>query len=140
MTGLFYPMAVMVFYIAAIGVFNFRVRKAAAKDGSLRLGYFSTFDATKYQPPEYVVRVGRHYNNQYELPQIFFITCLAGIVTGTEGLWIVLAAWGFILSRMAHSFIHLGSNHIIKRALAFAAGWVFILIMWVILVIKVAAL
>lgn len=125
-----YPAAAMVFYIFLIGLFNFRTRKNGVKSGSIKLGYFKTLDTQTYPIPEYVARVARHYDNQFELPMLFLVTCAFGQFLPVNNPMIVIVAWLFVVSRAVHSYYHLGSNHILKRALAFFLGWGCVLVIW----------
>ena len=45
----------------------------------------------------------------------------------------MMLGWCFVLSRFLHTYIHLGSNHILYRLSAFFLGWVVVLALWVIL-------
>jgi hypothetical protein len=131
-----YPAAAMVFYIFFIGILNFYTRFKGTKEGSIKLGYFKHFDAKAFDIPEFALRIGRHYNHQYELPPIFILTCLACQMVNVPGLAALAVAWTFIVTRMGHSYIHLGSNHILKRALWFFLGWFCIIILWVFILME----
>lgn len=122
------PMGFYVFYIAALGIFNFLTRKSHAQKKSLRLSFFKTYQG---EAPERVLVVGRHYDNQFELPMLFLITCLSTHIFQATGTLAIVVAWTFVVSRMIHSFIHLGSNNVLHRAFAFAVGLLCILVMWV---------
>jgi len=120
----------MVAYVFAVGVYSFRVRSGGVRDGSIPIAYFKILDAQAHKTPEYVVRVGRHYDNQFELPLLFLITCLACQFAGVVHPAALVAAWAFPLSRAVHTYFHLGSNHILRRARAFFVGWFLVLVMW----------
>ena len=128
--NLLYPMAFMMFYIFGLGILNFRIRNKALKDKSLSLSYFKTLQATE-KTPEKIIRYGRHFDNQFQLPPFFFITCLTGLVLQMQTPALVVLAWVFILSRIVHSYFHLGSNHILYRAIAYMSGWIILLAMWI---------
>ena len=122
------PMAFYAFYIFSLGLLNFLTRKDHAKNKQVKLSYFRDYQG---EAPERVVVVGRHFDNQFQMPMLFLITCLSTHVfdaTGTAAIWL---AWIFIVSRVLHSFIHLTSNNVIKRAIAFFLGAIFVLAMWV---------
>lgn len=133
---LIYPMTVMVFYIFAIGICTFRTRAKAVRSGKLKLGYYRTMDAVTYPPPEEVVKFSRHYDNMFELPMLFFVTCLVCMQFQINDTVVTLAGWGFVFSRFLHSYFHLGSNNVIRRAQAFALGWFFVLVMWVMIFVS----
>ena len=52
------------------------------------------------------------------------------IATGLADAAFVVLAWLFVLSRLAHSYIHLGSNYPPHRLYAFAAGLAVLGAMW----------
>lgn len=130
-----YPMAFTAFYIFVVGAVNFMVRKNALAKGGLKAGYFKNLDAQSFQPPEFVIRMGRHYDHHFQLPMLFLITCLVCVqVPVTHPLGLVFA-WAFIATRLGHTYIHLGSNKILQRVSFFFAGWLMVLALWVMIVI-----
>jgi hypothetical protein len=130
------PAGFMVFYIMVIGLFNFYTRVNAARTRQISIGYYKVFDDKKYTAPEFLVRLGRHYNNQFELPLLFLITCALSLQIQIEGGIGYTLAWAFVGTRLAHTYIHLGSNHVTIRALWFIAGWACIAGMWIVILGK----
>jgi hypothetical protein len=116
--SLVYPAAAMVGWIWLAGAFVFYTRVTHARKGLIKVGYYRTMDAEKYNPPEYLVRAGRHYDNLMQLPMLFFATVAIALAV-----------------KVAHTLIHLGSNHVIKRMSAFFFGWFCILAMWLAILI-----
>jgi hypothetical protein len=125
---LIFPMALYVFYIWCIAVFMFRTRVQAIKSGQVTAKYFKAFVGDP--PPDRAVLVGRHYDNQFQLPLLFFICGTIHIAMDMVNPMTLILAWVFVISRGFHSWIHLGTNKIQKRAFAFAVGWAVILLMW----------
>lgn len=134
MNSLLIPMAVMVFYIGGVGIYAFFVRKRAVTNKEVSFKYFRTYDGSE-KPPEYLVRLGRHYDNLMQAPMFFLMTSTICLIIGLNSLFVVLLAWLYVLSRMAHTWIHLGSNHILKRAGFFAFGWVLIWSLWILIIV-----
>ncbi len=128
--------AVMIFYIFAMGICNFIVRFRAIKNKELSVGHFRTYDASKHPVPEKVIIFGRHFDNQFQLPVLFLITLVAAQTMPLySSSYLSLLAWGFILTRMVHSYVHLGSNNVRLRMLAYVAGWLCLLLMWSLIVL-----
>ena len=125
---LIYPMAFYVFYIWVLAVYMFRTRVKAIKSKEVSYKFFQTYSGDS--PQEYTVRVARHYDNQFQVPMLFLITCAAHMALDQAGYTTLVLAWVFVATRLAHSFVHLGSNNLRKRVLAFACGWLVLLIMW----------
>jgi hypothetical protein len=59
------------------------------------------------------------------------------IAKGADLLMIVLA-WLFVLTRIAHAAIHVGPNKVRYRSPVFAVGFVIVAIMWIKLFLHVA--
>lgn len=104
----------------------FNRRKAAVKERSARFEDFRT----PVREPEQSAAAARDLSHQYELPVLFHVVCLALFVTGGAGWIAVSLAWLFTLSRLAHAYIHLGSNQLSQRVPAFAAGLVLVGLLW----------
>lgn len=131
-----FPMAGMVFYMWAVALWSFRSRVKSARKGEVALDYFKTFDTQSFKPPEYMIRVGRHYDNLFQLPVLFLVTGVLAIHMQMYDLLSMICAWGFVISRLAHGLVHLGTNEIPKRAFAFAVGWLFVLILWLLIFLR----
>ena len=77
---------------------------------------------------------------------VFYMWCLAGYVFRQRSGAVragkvsikyfraytttVAMAWFFVASRLAHAWIHLGSNRVQWRAGAFVAGWLTVVGLW----------
>ncbi|MNC97232.1 hypothetical protein D3C83_148270 [compost metagenome] len=60
---------------------------------------------------------------------------LLALYVGATLLEAVLA-WLFVVSRYVHAFIHLTSNHVIRRFFAFATGATIVLVLWIELIVR----
>lgn len=127
-------MAVMVFFMFLIGVTTFFVRKNAVVAKKVSVKYFRIYDMRDGEPPEFVVRMARHYDNMMQVPLLFLITGVVCLIYGLHGWIPVTFGWIFVVSRVLHTYVHLGSNNVLKRAGFFAIGWLCILVLWVIIV------
>lgn len=122
------PMAVYVFYIFCLAFLNFRTRLLAIKTGQVSPKFFKSYIGDAI--PERVTIVGRHYDNQFQLPMLFFIGGTLAIALDQITTLTVILAWLFVVSRWAHSWVHLGSNKLQKRVAAFGAGWILVVLFW----------
>ena len=129
MPSLIYPIAFYVFYIFALFLIVAFVRVRGVKSGEVALEYFSTY--TGREPPEWMVILGRHYDNQFQVPMLFLLTCVAALhlPAGSDEVFLVLS-WGFVVSRLLHTAIHLGGNNIVHRLAAYALGWFLLVASW----------
>lgn len=101
---------------------NLKLRK-------IEFRYFKSYQGSSI--PEDCLIHGRHFDNQFQVPVFFLITCLLVIVLKDQGMTQVILAWAFCVSRIIHSFIHLGYNGTRHRAMAYALGWIILMSMWV---------
>jgi hypothetical protein len=114
-------------YIAILGIHMFKIRVKAVRDGKISTGYFKTYQG---EVPREVMQVGNHFNNQFQVPPIFFITVLAVILLDSVSLTQVILAYSFVLSSLVHTYIHLGSNKLYLRAGFYFLGVVILITMW----------
>lgn len=125
---LLFPMALYVFFMGVIAAYMFLGRVNAVRKGVVKAKFYRA--QIGEAPPEAIVVVGRHYDNQFQVPLLFLITCLAHMQVGqANGLTIALA-WLFVVSRFLHSMVMLGKNNVLFRSAAFALGWLTIVAMW----------
>ena len=132
---LIFPMAFYVFYMGVILMVMFFARLRGIKSGEVDFKFFKTYSTTR-PLPDFMVAVSRHYDNQFQVPILFLVTCLTVIVLDQTSYTTVILAWLFVATRIIHSFIHLGSNKVMNRARIFGVGWVIILVMWGFLVVQ----
>jgi hypothetical protein len=135
-TAIIWPMLAHVALVYAIYVLMFLRRKAMVQQGRVKI---SDYRENRTEPPESLF-VKNNLSNQFELPVLFHICCLALLVTGGVGAVMIVAAWVFVASRIVHSFIHVTSNRIRYRQPAFSLGFVVLALMWAQLALHVARL
>jgi hypothetical protein len=81
--------------------------------------------------PEATRKLNNNYNNQFELPVLFYaILPLLLMLVKVDWLQVTLA-WVFVASRILHSLVHTGSNVVTKRGMAFLYGFIAVGLMWV---------
>jgi hypothetical protein len=130
------PMAFYVLFMWLSAVYTFVTRFRSIKSGQVSIKYFRALVGEA--PPENVVIAARHYDNQFQVPILFFITCLLCIQLSTVNTVTVALAWLFVASRMFHSAILLGKNRVQYRVIAFALGWLVVVAMWGQLLLRTA--
>ena len=107
------------FYIVGIGVYIFLTRKKAVEKKEVSFSHFKSYTG---ETTEYLTVVQNHYSNQFQMPVLFMIVCLLSLQQhSVNALTIVLASL-FFISRVVHSYIHLGSNNILNRAKSYFFG------------------
>jgi hypothetical protein len=79
--------------------------------------------------PKDARQAGNAYNNQFELPVLFFVAGGLAIWLGATW-WEVALCWTFVLSRCVHAYIHLARNNVFNRFKAYIAGAIIMVALW----------
>ncbi len=127
-------MFLMVLLTFIVGFIAIKVRFSNVKKGNVSAKYFKLMDGKNI--PEIVTKTTRNFNNQFEIPTLFYVVCTLYISFGVESFIAVIFAWLFVGSRFIHSYIHLTYNHIIHRMLTFWAGFICVMVLWVNLLVQ----
>jgi hypothetical protein len=125
-------MFAMILLTFTVAGYLLKMRIAAVKSGEVKLSTFRVNNGEDM--PVKMLQAARNYTNLFEMPVFFYA---AGTITLALHLYspvIIALGWLFVLSRIAHSWIHLTSNNVIRRLQAFMAGNVCVLLMWIIVV------
>jgi hypothetical protein len=127
--ALVYPMFAMVLLTATVVTILFRSRVRAVREGKVTARYYKIFQGES--EPDYAAKAGRHYSNLFEAPVLFYAACLSALATHQATLLLQILAWAYVLVRVIHAYIHLGSNKIQRRINIFFLGWAVLLSMWI---------
>src|SRR3954454_6134733 len=82
--------------------------------------------------PARALQIGNAFDNQFQLPVLFYVIVALALFTRQADLLFVLMSWIFVVSRLVHAFIHTGSNHLVNRFRAYLVGVVVLTLMWII--------
>lgn len=104
-------------------------RVRAALRGEVTLDDFSIGESARV--PAAVSLANRNYMNLLEFPMLFYVGCLLAYVAAEVTPTLVSLAWVYVALRCLHSAIHLTSNRVAHRALAFGASNLVLLALWV---------
>ncbi|MCB1531540.1 MAG: MAPEG family protein [Alphaproteobacteria bacterium] len=128
------PLFIHVLLVFSVAFRMYRARVAAYKAGEVQLAEIA-LDNSKW--PEKVRKLQNNLSNQFETPPLFGLVIAFALLFGLKSWVFVVLAWLYILSRLAHSYIHTGSNYIPHRIRAFGTGLVLLLLMWVFLFVHI---
>ena len=126
---LIFPMFAMVLLTAAVLAKLFRSRVRAVRDGDLTASYFRTYQGAT--EPDYTAKPARHFINLFEAPTLFYVACLAAMITGATGPAMQVLAWLYVAARLVHSYVHLGPNRLRFRVRAYFGSWLILMGMWI---------
>ena len=128
--AILYPVFVQVLLVVVVGALMAAARARAVKTMDRQSGN-PDLAMGRVNWPDDATKRANSYRNQFEAPVLFYaVVAFALITKGADTLMIVLA-WLFVLSRLAHAAIHVGPNKVRWRSPAFAAGFVIVALMWV---------
>lgn len=128
---LIYPMCALVLLTFFVLVVMFLRRVDAVRSGKVPIAHFKTF--TVGEAPEDAVKAARHFTNLFEMPVLFYVACVVGMVLPVQGPLFLVLAWLFVAGRVMHAGIHLGSNKMTYRMSVFAFSVAVVLAMWVLI-------
>ena len=118
--------------IAALTLFAI-LRLARARGVHARergsLDYYRTHQGAP--EPDYVIVAARHYANLFETPMLFYAGAGMAFALHAVTMWVLVFAWGYAVSRVLQSAIHLTYNNPGHRGIAFLASWLFLIALWV---------
>jgi hypothetical protein len=82
--------------------------------------------------PESVMKINNNIRNQFEVPVLFYVLVLVLWQLGDASALTLGLAWAFVLSRIAHAYVHTGSNYVPLRRRLFTFGALIVLAMSVV--------
>ena len=126
-TAIFWPMLAHVLLIYIVYAVLGRRRHFAVKSGEAKA---SQYKARSTEPASSVA-VASNLNNQFELPVLFYVLCLALHLTNGVNYLTLALMWIFVLTRYFHAWIHLTGNNLLLRSRSFFVGAVIILLGWI---------
>lgn len=125
---LIYPaLAQILWTFVVLGIVFFRRRRAFV-DGTVRPADVAV-STERY--PEPARLAAANYANQFEAPVLFFALIMIAMEVGAVGTLMAVLAWLFVLSRVVHTFIHIGPNQLHTRAIVFSVGIACLVCMWI---------
>src|ERR1700704_1033615 len=115
---------------------------AGARRQALVGGETKIRDIALGQPnwPARATQIGNCFKNQFERPLLFYILIALALPLRHADLFIVLTSWVFVVTRFAHAGIFVTSNDVRTRSLAWFAGVLVLLVMWIYFALKILLL
>ena len=104
-----------------------------------RAGTVAARDVALRQPnwPERPTQLINAYQNQLELPLLFYLLVVAAFFSAHMTVVLVVLAWAFVATRLVHALIHVTTNEMKRRFFAFLAGVVILALMWLLFLLDV---
>lgn len=131
---LLYPVFVQVlltfFLLVAMG----RARVAAIKRREVKVRDIALGQSAW---PDRPAQIARAYQNQLEMPVLFFAVVAFTMITNQVSTPMVVLAWLFVALRLGHAFIHVTGNNVTRRFAVFIAGVLVLAAMWLLLAVRI---
>jgi hypothetical protein len=87
--------------------------------------------------PKRTTQIGNCLKNQFEFPMLFYAIVAIALPLRQADFLFVLLSWVFVVTRYVHAGIFVTSNNVKNRSLAFFAGVLVLLAMWIIFAWKI---
>jgi len=84
--------------------------------------------------------LSNNFDNQFQLPVLFYVAGLLVLWTGSVGWLELLLAWLFVGLRYVHAAIHVTSNAMLHRFAVYTAGLAVLAALWLLLVFRLVIL
>lgn len=85
--------------------------------------------------PEHERKASNAFDNQFQLPVLFYVAGLLALWLGPTLIELVLA-YAFVVTRYVHAAIHITSNNVVRRFAAYTAGLAVLCVFWADLVVR----
>jgi hypothetical protein len=128
------PLFVLIALTFGLGLWAFFMRV-----GAIRRREVHARDIALREPnwPPRVAQVSNAFQNQFELPLLFYVLTILAWITKQADFLFVLLAWVFVALRVLHAYVHVTSNHLGRRAGLFVAGAIVLAVMWAIFTLRI---
>jgi hypothetical protein len=128
-------------YVQVALTFLLLLWMGSSRLSSLRAGQVKVKDIALGERnwPTRILQVQNSYHNQFELPVLFYVLVALALFTRKADMLFVVMAWMFVVSRLVHAAIHVTTNKLSHRFMAFVVGVLIMAAMWVIFGIRIFA-
>lgn len=128
------PLFVLVLMTFVLGFWLAGLRGPAFRRGEVRA---ENVDLRQPNWPRHTMQVSNSFSSQFELPVLFYVLTILAIISKHADFLFVVMAWIFVLSRLAHAYVHTTSNNLSLRGSFFGIGAVVLALMWLIFIIRI---
>ena len=112
------------------------LRVRAVQRGEISIAYYRLYN--EGEQPDRLQQIGRHVQNHFEAPPLFYAVLVFLYVTGGVTPVSVGLAWLYVGLRAVHSVVHLGRNDVRQRLIVWATSMLVLSSLWIVLGVRVA--
>jgi hypothetical protein len=129
------PLFVEVFLTFILLFWMGRMRGGAMKSGDVHIRDIALGQSGPWPAP--AVQASNAYNNQFQLPVLFYVLTILEMLTRHADLLFVGMAWIFVVTRVFHAGVHVTSNYVPHRFNIFLLGMIVLLLMWIVFAVRI---
>jgi hypothetical protein len=136
------PMVLLPLFVQIGLTFALLLGMATSRGRALSSRETSLDDVALGRPkwPTHTAQIGNCFSNQFEVPVLFYVLIALALPLRHADFVIVLLSWVFVVTRLAHAGIFVTSNDVRSRSLAWFAGALVVLAMWIYFALKILLL
>lgn len=82
------------------------------------------------------VAASDNFRNLFEVPVLFYALCGFLAITQLTTMFLLACAWGYVVLRATHSYIHLTHNKVIRRFQVYFASSIVLYVMWAVFAVR----
>jgi hypothetical protein len=121
------PLFLHVVMILWVGSLSLSARIKAVRNGSAKMHEIAA-DSSAW--PRKVRLLGNNFDNQFQSPMLWYgVSAMVVALQMVDTVFVGLS-WMFLLTRMAHSYVHTGSNYVPSRMRIYLFGLGNLVLMW----------
>jgi len=117
--AILYPVVLQILLTIAVYVKLNMAKRQAVRDGTVDEAR-RALDEDAW--PDSVRKVNNNIRNQFEVPVLFYVLALMLFALNRVDSFALVLSWLFVTSRVAHAYVHTGSNYVPLRRRVFMAG------------------
>jgi len=129
------PVFLQILLTSVVLVLMGRRRIRAAKNKEISVAAFKTMNLSGAN--EQVIATSRNFENQFQMPMLYLFSVLFTLQLGLADMGYVVMGAAYVLLRLVHTFVHIGSNNVRMRFNVFLLGCVVLWAIWLRLVWQV---
>lgn len=77
-----------------------------------------------------------NFRNLFEAPVLFYVLCGFLALTGLTTPLLLACAWGYVVLRAYHSYVHLTHNTVLRRFQTYMASTIVLFVMWALFALR----
>ncbi|WP_240222187.1 MAPEG family protein [Rheinheimera hassiensis] len=122
------PVFVQILLTSVVMVLMGKRRIRAAKNKEITVAAFKTMNLTGAN--EQVIATSRNFDNQFQMPMLYLFSVLFTLQLGFADLGYAVLGAAFVLLRVLHTVVHIGSNNVRLRFNIFLLGCLALWLLW----------